>query len=342
MSMTMSAPASLGRHELSGPEKVAALLLGMGKPLASKLLKHFDATELKMVTRSAATLGAVSLDTLEELVDELGAEFSKGMDLHGTAAEIEHLLGTVLPPDQVAEIMADVLGNSNSSIWVRLSGLPEKDMAAYVTKEHPQTAALILSRLTPESAAKVLAVLPRDLRNTLTRRMLAQKPVSEPTIRILEAKLRDDLLINVAREKDGATQIRVADILNRMDPEQAEDMLTAIAETKPEDAAVIRSKMFSFADLVALSQKSRSVLLERVPAEQITVALNGAEDALKEAVLSAMGARARRLVENELKNAPGSAKEIAAARKLVCSTVLELITLGEIEPPDLGASAEAA
>jgi flagellar motor switch protein FliG len=333
--MTMSIPAALGRRDMSGPEKVAALLLGMGKPLASKLLKHFDAAELKLVTRSAASLGPVSMETLEDLVEELAGEFSKGLDLHATAGEIEHLLGTVLPPEQVAEIMADVLGNSNSSIWVRLSGLPEKEIAAYVTKEHPQTAALILSRLTPEAAAKTLAVLPRDLRNTLTRRMLAQRPVSEPTIRILENKLRDDLLIATTREKEGATQVRVADILNRMDPEQAEDMLTAIAETKPDDAAVIRSKMFSFPDLVALSAKSRSILLEKVPAEQITIALQSTDDALKEAVLSAMGARARRLVENELKSASGSAKEVAAARKLICSTVLELIALGEIEPPDL-------
>ena len=342
MSMTMTFPAGPARRQMSGPEKVAALLLGMGKPLASKLLKHFDAAELKLVTRSAAALGPVSMETLEDLVEELAGEFSKGLDLHATAGEIEHLLGTVLPAEQVAEIMADVLGNSNSSIWVRLSGLPEKDMAAYVTKEHPQTAALILSRLTPEAAAKILAVLPRDLRNALTRRMLAQRPVSEPTIRILENKLRDDLLIATVREKEGATQIRVADILNRMDPEQAEDMLTAIAEIKPDDAAVIRSKMFSFADLVALSQKSRAIILEKVPAEQITAALQGTDDALKEAVLSAMGARARRLVENELKTAAGSAKEVAAARKLVCPTVLELIARGEIEPPDLSEPPAAA
>ncbi len=332
--MAMSSPSAVGRPEMSGAEKVAALLLGMGRPLASKLLKHFDATELKLVTRSAAALGAIPMETLEDLVEELAGEFSKGIDLHGTAAEIEHLLGSVLPPDQVAEIMADVLGNSNSSTWVRLSALSEKELSAYITKEHPQTAALILSRLTPEAAAKTLAVLPRDMRNALTRRMLALRPVSEPTIRILETKLRDDLLINVSREKEDSTQIRVADILNRMDPEQAEDMLTAIAEVKPVDAAALRSKMFSFADIVSLSVKARSVLLEKIAAEQITVALKGTEDSLREAVLSAMGARARRLVENELKNDAGSQKEVAAARKLICSTVLELIALGEIEPPE--------
>ena len=337
MSMTMSAPTDLGRHDLSGPEKVAALLLGMGKPLASKLLKHFDATELKMVTRSAASLGAISLDTLEELVDELGAEFSKGMDLHGTAAEIEHLLGTVLPPDQVAEIMSDVLGSSNSSTWVRLSGLPEADLAAYVGKEHPQTAALILARLTPEAAAKTLALLPRELRNALTRRMLGLRPVSEATIKILENKLRDDLLNGAPRDAGSNTQGRVADILNRMEPDQAEDVLSSIAEAKPADVAAVRSKMFSFNDVVTLPQKSKSVLFDRVSTEQITMALRGTETAFRDSVLSALGARARRLIENELNSDGGSAKEIAAARRSISNTVLQLIALGEIELSGEGA-----
>ncbi len=316
---------------LNGPEKVAALLLAMGKPLASRLLKHFDPTELKIITRSAAALGAVPIAALETLVEELAQQFSRGVDLRGTAAEVESLLGSVLPPDQVAEIMSDVLGSSNSSTWVRLSGLPEADLAAYVGKEHPQTAALILARLTPEAAAKTLAVLPRDLRNTLTRRMLGLRPVSEATIKILENKLRDDLLSGTPRDAGSNTQGRVADILNRMEPDQAEDVLSSMAEEKPVDVAAVRSKMFSFNDIVTLPQKAKSVLVDRVSTEQITMALRGTDAAFRDAVLSALGARARRLIENELNAEGGSAKDISAARRAISTTVLQLIALGEIE-----------
>ncbi|MBE7220712.1 MAG: flagellar motor switch protein FliG, partial [Caulobacteraceae bacterium] len=273
-----TAIAAYGDHRtLSGPEKVAALLLAMGKPLASRLLKHFDPAELKTITRSAAALGAVPITALEDLVEELAQQFSRGVDLRGTAAEVEHLLGGVLPPEQVAEIMSDVLGSSNSSTWVRLSGLPEADLAAYVGKEHPQTAALILARLTPEAAAKTLAILPRESRNALTRRMLALRPVSDATIKILENKLRDDLLNGPPRDAAGNTRGRVADILNRMEPEQAEEVLSSIAEVKPVDAAALRSKMFSFNDVVGLPPKAKSVLFDRVPTEQITMALRGTD-----------------------------------------------------------------
>ena len=122
-----------------------------------------------------------------------------------------------------------------------------------------------------------------------------------------------------------------------MEPEQAEDVLSSMAEEKPTEVAAVRSKMFSFNDVVTLPQKAKSVLFDRVPTEQITMALRGTEAAFRDAVLSALGARARRLIENELNSDGGSAKEIASARRSISNTVLQLIALGEIELAGEGA-----
>ena len=121
----------------------------MGKPMASKLLKHFDAADLKEITRSAADLGAVSAPALDEAIEEFATQFSTGADLHGTVGEVEQLLTGVVPPEQLAEIMADILGSSNQSMWERLSGVPEVTLAGYLTKEHPQLSALVLTKLGP-------------------------------------------------------------------------------------------------------------------------------------------------------------------------------------------------
>ncbi len=331
MSIAVSHPGSVEIRTMNGPEKVAALLLAMGKPLASRLLKHFNPAELKLITRSAAALGAVSVQSLEVLVEELAAQFSRGVDLHGTVAEVESLLGGVLPPDQVADIMADVLGNSNSSIWVRLSALPEKDLAEFVANEHPQTAALILTRLTAETAAKILAVLDRDLRNALTRRMLNLRPVSDASIRILESKLRDHLLLNADRDAADRSQARIADILNRLTPDQAEDVLTSLEQARPEQAALLRSKLFNFADIIGLSARARGIIFDKVPSDTVVLALRGSDPAVRDAALSALGARARRLVENELSSGSATAKEIDAARKSISTIILDLIGRGEID-----------
>lgn len=332
MSMTATATASslLDDRIMNGAEKVAALLLGMGRPLASRLLKHFDAVELKLITRAAAALGAVPMQTLETLVEELASQFSSDLDLLGSVAEVEEMLGGVLPPEQVADIMSDALGSSNSSTWVRLSELPEKDLAAYIVNEHPQTSALILSRLTAAAAARTLALLGPQQRTDLTRRMLSLRPVTEATVRLLETKLRDDLLLNPSRDQGAGAHTRVADILNRLETDQMEQVLVTLEEKRPVDAAVLRSKLFSFFDLVKLSPKARGVLFERVPTDMVVLALKGSEAELREAVLSAIGARSRRLIENELKAEAGSAKEVSTARRSIATMVLEMAGRGEI------------
>ena len=112
---------------------------------------------------------------------------------------------------------------------------------------------------------------------------------------------------------------------------QAEEVLANIAEAKPEDAAVLRTKRFSFKDIVTLSVKARSVIFDKVSSEQIVLALRGTDAAFRDSVLSTLGARARRLVENELNSGSASQKDIAAARKAISSLVLDLIGRGEIE-----------
>ncbi len=108
-------------------------------------------------------------------------------------------------------------------------------------------------------------------------------------------------------------------------------MLSSIAEAKPVDAAALRSKMFSFNDIIDLPTKSRSILLDRVPTEQLTMALRGTESLFRDTVLATLGARARRLIENELNSDGGSPKEIATARRAISTLVLQLSSLGEIE-----------
>ena len=165
----------------------------------------------------------------------------------------------------------------------------------------------------------------------MTRRMLGLRPVSEATVKILENKLRDDLLNGPPRDGGANTRGRVADILNRMEPEEAEEVLLSIAEAKPVDAAALRSKMFSFNDVVNLPPKSKSVLFDKIASDQIVLALRGTDAVFRGAVLSAVGARARRLIENELSSSGGSAKETAAARRAISTLVLQLVAQNEIQ-----------
>jgi flagellar motor switch protein FliG len=319
---------------LAGAQKVAALLLVMGKPLASRLLGHFDAAELKVITRAAAELGSVPIDVVENLVEEFAGEFSNGTELLGNADQAEGLLSGVLPPDQVADIMSDVLGNSNRSIWEKIAAIPAPVLTEYLAKQHPQVITLALSKIGARGAASIMEVLPRELRNEVTRRLLSLAPTADAALRVIETRINQDLVLNPPPAAGSGTS-RMAEIINKMAPEHGEDVLKALESDRPEDAEALRSKLFSFDDLVTLPQRTRQALFEKVPSEKIVVALSGKDMDFRTNVLSSLAARARRLVENEL-NSAGDAppREVAAARRYIADLLLGMAERGEVELRD--------
>ncbi len=317
---------------LFGAEKVAALLLALDKPIAGRLLKRFDSLELRQVTRAASELGSINPATIEKLIEDFAEQFSAGAELLGSAGEAENLLAGALEPEEAAEILSDVLGNSNKAMWDRLSAAPESALASYLLKEHPQTFAFVLAKLSSGTAAKIMAQTPRDLRNGLMRRMLSPRPVMDPMMRILERTLHEDLLLNVARNTGADTHSKIADIINKMERDQIEDVLSSLAEDRPKDAETLRGLLFTFEDIAKLSQKARTTVFDRLPADRVVLALKGTDGAFRELILSSRGARARRMVENELNTGgPAQQRDVLKARRAIADTVLELAERTEIE-----------
>ncbi len=329
--MANDATYDSGFSPLKGSQKVAALLLAMGKPLASRLLGHFDAAELKVITRAAVELGSIPIDVVEDLVEEFASEFANGAELLGNADQAEGLLSGVLPPDQVADIMSDVLGNSNRGMWEKIGTIPAPILTDYLVKQHPQVIALALSKLSAAGAAAIMELLQRDTRNEVTRRLLSLAPTANAALRVIETRINQDLVLNPPAPA-GAGTSRMAEIINKMSPENVEDVLKALASDRPEDAEALRSKLFSFDDLVSLPQKTRQALFEKVPSDKIVTALSGKDLEFRTNVLSSLTSRARRLVENELNSAGESpAKEVAGARRFIADMLLAMADRGEVE-----------
>lgn len=320
-----------GTKVLKGPERVATLLFAMGKPAASKILKHFSEEEIRLVTKSAAQLGPVSPTQIEQLVEEFASNFSDGADLVGGAAHIEKLLTGILSPEQIANIMSEVVGNANRSIWERISTVTESAIASYLMKEHPQTAALILSKVKPSCAAKVMTQLPQPLRNNLMRRMLSMKPIVDETMKNIEKTLHEDFMANFSKNAGADTHAKIADIINKMERDHMEDVLTSLSSVRPKSAEILRGLLFTFDDIVKLTPKDRTTLFDQVPPDRVVLALKGTNDEFRKVVLSALSSRVRRMIEHELNSKePSAHRDIAEARRTITDLALEMAGRGEI------------
>ncbi|WP_262268011.1 MULTISPECIES: flagellar motor switch protein FliG [Microvirga] len=320
-----------GTKVLKGPERVATLLFAMGKPAASRILKHFNEEEIRLVTKSAAQLGPVSPTQIEQLVEEFASNFSDGADLVGGAAHIEKLLTGILSPEQIASIMNEVVGNANRSIWERISTVSESAIASYLMKEHPQTAALILSKVKPSCAAKVMTQLPQPLRNNLMRRMLSMKPIVDETMKNIEKTLHEDFMANFSKNAGADTHAKIADIINKMERDHMEDVLTSLSTVRPKSAEILRGLLFTFDDIVKLTPKDRTTLFDQVPPDRVVLALKGTNDDFRKVVLSALSSRVRRMIEHELNSKePSAHRDIADARRSITDLALEMAGRGEI------------
>src|SRR5947209_2710522 len=189
---------------LTGTEKVAVLLLALGKTRAAKLLKKFDPEELKLLTRSAADLRPVRMSDLETLVEEFAQTFSNGVGFAGTVTEVKNLLSGVMTEEQFAQVMAEA-PTREEPVWERISALNADTLRSYLGKEHPQTVAFILSRIDSGLAAKVISTFPADVRNGLLCRMVAIKGTGDDAVRGLESVLREDLVASSSSRSEEHT-----------------------------------------------------------------------------------------------------------------------------------------
>jgi len=317
---------------LSGPDKVAALLLAMGKPMADRVLRHFDETEIKMIARSAAMLGTVAKPVLEKLIEELAESLATGTDLQGSLADVEALLAGIIPPERIAEIMSDVRGQPAQSIWTRLSDIPHQAIAQFISKEHPQVGAYILAKANAATASGVLSFMTAEQRNELMRRMLSIKPIMEQPQRVLEFVMHDELMIKVTRNTGPDIHAKLADIINKMERQHMDEVLQNLEQHRPKEAKRVKSLLFTFDDIAKLTDEARSKLIDQVPPERVILALKGAEPYLRDLILASVGARARRMIEQEVTSgASAPQKEIVKARRAIADLALEMIERGLIE-----------
>ena len=325
---------SNSRHQLTGVERVAVLLLSIDSSRAARLLKRFDSVELRQITRAVAHLGEVQGPAMEALIEEFLGGFSDTVGLRGGAERAKTLVTDAFSPDQAAEVLSDAFGAGEADLWREVAALSEKVVAQYLSGEHLQIVIYVLSKLDPAYVSRIVPLLPREVRNAALAKMISPVTLAQGPAGLIEEALREDLLKSPSSASTEAECARVANIINNLASPDFETVLSEVKEAYPNEARLISKMIFSFEDMVRLSKRALTIVLDKVPTDLVVLALRGTDGEFRSAVLCTMASRSRRLVENEL-NAPAAAssRDIAKARKDIVALVLSLAQSNEIELP---------
>lgn len=324
---------------LTRPQKAAAILVAMGKPSASRLLKFFKQEELKALIEGARLLRTIPQADLERIVAEFEAEFTEGAGLLDSADKMDTILNESLTPEEMDALMGKgepvVKKDTTPPVWPQLEKLDPAQIGTFLVNEHPQTAAMILSNLAPNYAASVVLTLDKAVRSEIIKRMMELSKVPEAATKMVENQIRTHVLSESAQKDTSIGQTRVASVLNELDKSQLEEVMSDLQEVGMSDLDAIRARLFSFDDVPAMTQKARVALFDGLSSELITLALRGTPLPLAEAVLSSIGARTRRMIESELSQGSEGVlpADILAARKTIASTALRMSNEGLLELP---------
>lgn len=310
---------------LSAVDKVTALLLTMSKPSADTIIKKFDNQEIRLVGHSVSALPPVSEEIIEQIIDDLYAALEASDSLVGSTNGVEQLFSGVVSDDQISDIMAEVSGTSSERVWVRLNDVRDERIAAFLAGEQPQVATVVLSRLDSSKAASVLEKLSSEQRTDLSRRLLTLRPATDAALQLVAERLREALFAEVVTEGEDNKHAKLAAILNKLEREQIEEILTSIGESDPEQAERVKDYVFTFDDIAGMDAEDRARLMDEVPSERVVTALRDADPTLVDLVLQTLSPRSRRIVEAELATDTRVAPQaISEARRWISVLALSL------------------
>jgi flagellar motor switch protein FliG len=289
--------------EMSGVRKAAVLLLTMDEEISKEIIKDLSEEEIEALGKEMSELVFIPESTVNKVHEEFGKRLhKKNRTVVGGESRFKMLIKKSLG-DERAEQFLETMENKKGMPGEFLRRCDPRMVANVLRGEHPQTIALVFSVLGPKKAGEGIVALPERVQSEVVMRMAHLAKVDTKVVEEIEIVLKEQLeSAGVADGRQlGGVEV-VASIFNQMERNLEQDLLGKVEEMDPELAEKIRQLMFTFEDLVQLDDKGVQVLLKEVSSEEITLALKGASEAMKEKVFSNMSERASAMLKEDLES----------------------------------------
>ncbi|GJE53845.1 MULTISPECIES: flagellar motor switch protein FliG [Methylobacterium] len=320
-----------GFEQLTGAQRAATLLLLLGEQEGAAIWRLLDEEEVKKVSHAMVQLGSLEAETIERLIVDFVSRLPSGGGITSNYERTESLLLKIFPPEQVSSIMAEIKGASAKRVWGSLTQIDPDILAAFLRNEYPQTVAVVLSKVRPDYAARVLTILPEEFAIDVLNRMLRMETVQKEALRHIEETLRVEFVSTIAQSTRRDAHELMADVFNAFDRQTETRFLAALDQGNRGSAKRIRELMFTFEDLLKLDAGSVQTLMRTVDNDTLCRALKGAEERVRGFFLAQMSTRAAKNLGDEMSSmGPIRLKEVDEAQAKMTELAKDLAEKGEI------------
>jgi flagellar motor switch protein FliG len=208
---------------------------------------------------------------------------------------------------------------------------PEQ-LSKFLENEHPQTVALVLAHLDPKRGSTLLMHLDKNMRVETVRRLAEMRqfsPEMANKVGVILQRRMEAVGSNGRKSYSGFKA--VADMLNRLDQEASKGIIEEIERQEPTLALGIRNLMFTFEDLLTVSEANISELIGAVDKQVLALALKGSREDLRAHLFKSMSSRALDMLKDEMEAmGPVRTKEVARAQQEMLTLARTLEAEGKI------------
>ena len=327
--------STMGRANFTGTRKAAILLSLLGEDAAAPILRNLPDEDLERIAEEVTQLGQVPFEATVQVLEEYQQMMTAQEFIAVGGQDVAVRLLVKAFGEAGAKSMVDRLARQDEARSLRVESLKKADpqqLARFLVGEHSQTKALILSHLDAKQASALLMKLEPEVRADCVRRV-ANLGQFSPDVAAKVSTLLNRRLRSVGDQSKRANNgfRNLAELMNRLDPLAAREILENIERDEPKLAISIRDLMFTFDNFLEVPEQEMRELMNTVDKKTLMVALKGASEDLKSHFYRTMSSRAVEMMKEDSEvMGPVRSKDVAKAQAEIVAIARKLESEGKI------------
>jgi flagellar motor switch protein FliG len=229
-------------------------------------------------------------------------------------------------------LLGRILKGRESSGIDALKWMDPRTVAEVIKNEHPQIVATILAHLPGPQSAEVLARFAPAEQAEIATRVARLDEVPETALQELDAIVERQTKQAFAVRTTRLGGIKAAaDMINLLGAANQSAVLEAIGKDDQALGEQIKDALFVFDNLLKLDDRGMQSILREVQSDQLSIALKGADETLRDKVFKNMSKRAAEILRDDIASkGPVRLADVEAAQKEILAVVQRLAEEGSI------------
>jgi flagellar motor switch protein FliG len=325
---------NLEYEQLRGIDKAAILINYLGKDAIKVLFQKMEDTDIKKVLHLMTKFKVVPVSVTKKVLEEYYEMLSESEEfIFSAQMQSKDMIIDALGEERARSILGGLNISSGSGRTLEsLEMVDAKSLSTFLVNEHPQTVAVILAHLEPEKKGEVLRRLPESLQAEVVLRMANLDNVDPELISEIDKVLKNQLSASHTVEQASLGGVQpVAEMLNVMDKNSEQSIMSRLEEKDPLLAEEIRKLMFVFEDIAKIDDRGIQILLKEVPNDKLLLALKTAHEDIRTKIFKNISARAADMLREDLNNmGPARLSDVESAQQEIVNAARRLEAEGKI------------